>query len=44
MSKKLNRPDLVIRKIKNQSRIDAMVIIASWIVAIIIFGLVMIYG
>lgn len=41
---KLDRPDLVIRKIKNQSRIDAMVIIASWIVAIIIFGLVMIYG
>lgn len=44
MSKKLDRPDLVIRKIKNQSRIDAIVIIASWIVAIIIFGLVMIYG
>lgn len=41
---KLDRPDLVIRKIKNQSRIDAIIIIASWIVAIIIFGLVMVYG
>lgn len=41
---KMNRPDLVIRKIKNQSRIDAIVIIASWVIAIIIFGLVMIYG